>query len=89
MTRIDERFFKEAKTFKALAHPVRVRLLHRLLENDCCVTEAEKCLGISQPNVSQHIRILRLAGIITGERKKTKICYRIADERVRNILRIM
>ena len=89
MIRIDNRSLRQARTFKALAHPVRVRLLRRLLERDCCVHDAEKCLGISQPNVSQHLRVLRLAGIIAGERKKTRICYRIADERVRYILKIM
>ncbi len=77
-----------ARIFKALAHPARVRLLRRLLDEECCVSEVERCLRISQPNVSQHLRILREAGLIRGSRRRTKICYRIADERVRAVLEL-
>jgi len=76
-----------AKIFKALAHPARVRLLHRLMDNECCVSEVEKCLGISQPNVSQHLKILKEAGLIAGTRRKTKICYKIADGRIPRMLK--
>ncbi|MCX6561562.1 MAG: metalloregulator ArsR/SmtB family transcription factor [Candidatus Aminicenantes bacterium] len=77
-----------AKRFKALAHPARLLLVRRLMENERCVSDVEKCLGLSQPNVSQHLRILKEAGIIEGRRERTRICYRIADERVARILKI-
>jgi len=77
-----------ARIFRALAHPARVRLIKRLADAECCVSEVEKCLRISQPNVSQHLRILREAGLIRGSRRRTRICYRIADDRVRRILEI-
>lgn len=81
------KYLRYARTFKALAHPVRIRLLHHLMENECCVSEAKSCLGISQPNVSQHLKILREAGLISGIRRKTRICYRIADGRMHDILK--
>jgi ArsR family transcriptional regulator, zinc-responsive transcriptional repressor len=77
----------EARMFRALAHPARVRLIHRLLEGNCCVSEAEKGLNISQPNVSQHLKILKTAGLIAGERHGAKICYRVIDARAERILR--
>ncbi|MHB8055813.1 MAG: ArsR/SmtB family transcription factor, partial [Candidatus Aminicenantales bacterium] len=77
----------QARMFRALAHPARVRLLHRLLSGDCCVSEAEKCLNISQPNVSQHLKILKTAGLVAGERRGAKICYRLIDARAERILR--
>jgi ArsR family transcriptional regulator len=77
-----------AKRFKALAHPARLLLLRRLMESERCVSDVEKCLGLSQPNVSQHLRILKDAGIIEGRRERTRICYRIADDRIARILRI-
>jgi DNA-binding transcriptional ArsR family regulator len=77
-----------AKRFKALAHPARLLLLRRLMENERCVSDVEKCLGLSQPNVSQHLKILKEAGIIEGRRERTRICYRIADERVSRIIKI-
>ncbi len=75
-----------ARIFKALAHPARVRLLRRLQDEECCVSEVESCLRISQPNVSQHLRILREAGLIRGSRRRTRICYRISDDRVGRLL---
>jgi DNA-binding transcriptional ArsR family regulator len=77
-----------AAIFKALAHPARLLLLGRLMEQERCVSDVERCLGLSQPNVSQHLKILKAAGIIAGRREKTRICYRIADERVERILKI-
>ncbi len=74
--------------FKALAHPARLNLLANLLEKECCVGEIQKCLALPQPNVSQHLGVLRSAGIIEGRRDKNKICYRISDQRVINIMKI-
>jgi DNA-binding transcriptional ArsR family regulator len=78
-----------ARLLKAMAHPARLRLLRRLRDEECCVSEVEKCLRISQPNVSQHLRILREAGLIEGTRRRTRVCYRIADARVRAVLDII
>jgi ArsR family transcriptional regulator len=69
--------------FRALSHPARVRLVEDLMEKECCVGEMQKCLSISQPNVSQHLKVLKEAGIIRGRREKTRICYSIADDNVR------
>ncbi|MCX6566422.1 MAG: metalloregulator ArsR/SmtB family transcription factor [Candidatus Aminicenantes bacterium] len=79
----------QARMFRALAHPARIRLIRRLMEGDCCVSEAEACLKISQPNVSQHLKILKTAGLIVGERRGAKICYRLIDARVERVLRAL
>ena len=81
-----EVYAQASEVFKALAHPSRVRLLHRLIQGDCCVSEIENCLGLSQPNVSQHLKVLKDAGLIQGTRKGTRICYAIADDRVRRVI---
>ena len=78
-----------AVKFQALAHPARVKLVKDLMEKDCCVGEMQKCLSISQPNVSQHLKVLKQAGIIEGRREKTRICYRIADEAMKKALTIL
>jgi ArsR family transcriptional regulator len=59
------------------------------MEQECCVTELEKCLQISQPNVSQHLKVLKKAGILGTKRDKNKICYRIVDEKIVNALKIL
>jgi ArsR family transcriptional regulator len=78
-----------ARELKALAHPARLRILSRLKDGECCVNEAMKCLRISQPNASQHLKALKNAGLIVGRREGTKICYRLADDRITNILNIL
>ena len=78
-----------ARRLKALAHPARLRILARLADSECCVGQATGSLGLSQPNASQHLRALREAGFIVGKREGTRICYRIADERIAALLPIL
>jgi len=73
--------------FKALAHPARLKLMANLMKRECCVGDMQKCLSLSQPNVSQHLGVLKKAGIIVGRREKNKICYRISDDRIIKILK--
>ncbi len=81
--------YKEiSQKFKALSHPARLKLVESLLNQECCVGEIQKCLALSQPNVSQHLNVLKGAKIITGKREKNKICYKISDNRVRKICKI-
>jgi ArsR family transcriptional regulator len=72
--------------FKALAHPARVKLVEDLTERECCVGEIQRCLSISQPNVSQHLKVLKEAGIIKGRREGVNICYSISDNHFRKAL---
>lgn len=81
--------YKEmVRKFKALAHPARLKLVGNLLEQECCVGEIQKGLTLSQPNVSQHLGVLKAAGVIEGRRDKNKICYRISDKKVAEIMKI-
>ena len=82
-------FEATARELKALAHPARLRILARLRDGECCANEAMKCLGISQPNTSQHLKTLRNAGLIAGRREGTKICYRLTGERIAKILNLL
>jgi len=80
--------YKEiSQIFKALAHPSRLRLMENLMKRECCVSEIQKCIDLSQPNVSQHLSVLKEAGLIVGRRERNKICYSISDERITKILK--
>jgi ArsR family transcriptional regulator len=57
------------KTLKALADEKRLKILHMLIANDLCVGALAKQLGISKPAVSQHLQILRKAGLVKGEKR--------------------
>lgn len=82
MTDVSQTHERLAKKFRVLGHPVRIKLLEDLMKKECCVGEIQKGLSVSQPNASQHLKILREAGIIEARRERNKICYRIADNAV-------
>ncbi len=81
-----DRYKETSKLLKALSHPARLKLLANLLKRECCVGEIQECLALSQPNVSQHLGILKRAKIITGTRERNRICYKLTDERIKTIL---
>lgn len=61
---------------KALGHPVRVQILRLLLEREQCVCgEIVDAFPLAQSTVSQHLRVLREAGLIYGETDGPRICY--------------
>ena len=82
MTAVNQKHEKLAKKFRVLGHPVRIKLLEDLMKKECCVGEIQKGLSVSQPNLSQHLRILKEAGLVEARRERNKICYRIADKAV-------
>lgn len=79
---------KLASIFKALACETRLKIVLGLLEKkECNVNLMAEKLGIPQPNVSQHLAILKNLGIIEGYRKGTQICYRIVDKQTEEIMK--
>lgn len=78
-----------AKLFKALADPTRVQLLGLLRSKPGgeCGYDLTGSLGISQPSVSYHAKILHEAGLVTRERRGSWVFYRICEERLAEIRR--
>jgi len=74
------------QVLRAIAHPVRLRMLLGLCEKECNVSGLWKELKISQPLASQHLNRMRLAGLIVGERRGQETCYRVADPRIEKLL---
>jgi DNA-binding transcriptional ArsR family regulator len=74
---------------KALGHPVRLKIVEGLTKDECNVSHIVECLHIPQATVSQHLSILKNAGIIEGERKGTQICYKVINERVKELIKII
>ncbi|HEX6977997.1 MAG TPA: metalloregulator ArsR/SmtB family transcription factor [Alphaproteobacteria bacterium] len=83
-----------ASVFKALGDPARVRILEFLMRPDaeCCSREDRVCacdienmLGLSQPAVSHHMKILVQAGLVTAEKEGRWVYYRIHRRRFREL----
>jgi ArsR family transcriptional regulator len=74
-----------AARFKALADPARVEIVNRLAgANEVCVCRLD--IGLSQPTVSHHLRVLREAGLVEVARKRgTWVYYRLVPEAVEQL----
>jgi len=69
-----------AHMFKALADPVRLRLVSLIGAHqggEVCVCELTEAFELTQPTISHHLKVLREAGIITSERRGTWVYYRL------------
>jgi DNA-binding transcriptional ArsR family regulator len=73
--------------FKALASPVRLTVLVHLMSGGHTVHELVEHLRVSQPLVSQHLRVLRRAGLVQATTAGRERVYTIADEHVTHIVR--
>jgi ArsR family transcriptional regulator len=67
---------KLAGIFKALAHPVRLKIIEHLKKVNCCICgEIVEILPLSQSTVSQHLKQLKQAGLVKGEIEGPRTCY--------------
>ena len=74
----------QAGRMKALGHPVRLGIAMRLAaEPETCACDFADVFGVSQPTISQHLRVLREAGLVTTRRRGTQICYSLDPRAVR------
>lgn len=76
-----------AEIFKALGHPIRLKIVCGLAhKNECNVSIMVEKLGVPQPMVSQHLNILKNAGVISGYKKGTQVCYQLTNETAKKIV---
>lgn len=75
-----------SKIFKALSHPIRIKIVEKLLECERCACDLLEFVEYSQPNLSQHLKILKEAGIVEHRKIGQNIHYRIKNDIVKNIL---
>jgi DNA-binding transcriptional ArsR family regulator len=76
-----------AGLFKLLGDPSRTRILYALLEaGELCVCDIAAAVGVPETSVSQALRLLRTAGVVTGRRAGRMVFYRLADAHVRMLL---
>jgi DNA-binding transcriptional ArsR family regulator len=79
MSAMDDITTLQAEILKTLASPRRLDILHRLAEGPCEVGRLAEELGVAQPNVSQHLAVLRAAGLVEAEREGREVRYRLTD----------
>ncbi|HXV92962.1 MAG TPA: metalloregulator ArsR/SmtB family transcription factor [Pseudonocardia sp.] len=71
---------------RALAAPVRIAIVLQLRESSRCVHDLVDALGVPQPLVSQHLRVLKSAGVVHGERRGREVLYSLVDDHLAHIV---
>ena len=78
----------KAEFFKALAHPVRIRILEILIQGERSVHELQEALGLDQPTVSQQLAVLRAKSIVDTRKEGTAVRYTVRDVTLGELLAI-
>lgn len=76
---IDGVFEKAAELFAVLSTPIRLRIISELCQGEKNVGQLLDQIGVSQPNMSQHLNIMYRSGILGKRRQGAQVFYRIAD----------
>jgi DNA-binding transcriptional ArsR family regulator len=76
----------EVEVFKALGDPTRLKILDLIRNGEKCICEIIPYTGKSQPNISQHLKILRMTGLINERKDGTKIMISISNQRIYEII---
>lgn len=74
------------RIFKALGHPIRYKIVKFLYDGPKCVCKLNENIEFSQANLSQHLKILKEAGIVSSEKVGMNIHYRISNEKIKDII---
>lgn len=78
-----------ARALKAMAHPLRLRILCVIGNAEMSVQEIVAAVGTSQSNVSQHLGILRDKEVLLARRDGNRVYYRVGDERTLQLIGMM
>lgn len=76
----------QAQLFKALMHPTRLAILAVLRDDEHCVCHMEAMLGLRQAHISQHLMVLRDAGLVSDRRDGWNVFYRVARPEIYQVI---
>ena len=81
---------KEAsEALKAMAHPLRLKILCLVGQHELMVQEITEAVGTSQSNISQHLAVMRERGLLASRKEANKVFYRIEDPRILKMIEMM
>ena len=81
-----------SRSFKALSDPVRLRLLSLIASHaggEACVCDLTGAFELTGPTISHHLKVLREAGLVIGERRATWVYYRVEPERLARLSAVL
>lgn len=78
-----------ARALKAISHPLRLKILCVVGDQEVCVQDIVDAVGTSQSNISQHLAILRDKAVLTTRKDANRVYYRVADQRTLQLIVMM
>ena len=85
----DEDIDRASRSIKAMSHPLRLKILCTLGDQEVSVQDIVDQVGTSQSNISQHLAILRDKGILTSRKDANRVFYRVSDSRTLKLICMM
>lgn len=85
----EEHIEQAARAMKAMAHPLRLKILCLLGDREVSVQEIVDGVGTSQSNISQHLAILRDKGVLRARKNANRVYYRVGDPRTLKLVGMM
>lgn len=85
----DEHIETASRALKAIAHPLRLKILCVLGDQEVCVQDIVEAVGTSQSNISQHLAILRDKDVLQTRKDANRVYYRIGDKRTLQLIELM
>jgi DNA-binding transcriptional ArsR family regulator len=85
----DEDIDRASRSLKAMSHPLRLKILCTLSDQEVSVQDIVEQVGTSQSNISQHLAILRDKGILTSRKDANRVFYRVSDNRTLRLIGMM
>ena len=84
-----EHIEQAARALKSISHPLRLKILCVIGDQEACVQEIVEAVGTSQSNISQHLAILREKGILMTRKDANRVYYRVGDGRTLQLIGMM
>ncbi len=85
----EEDIDRASRSLKAMSHPLRLKILCTLGDQEVSVQDIVERVGTSQSNISQHLAILRDKGILASRKDANRVYYRVGDSRTLRLISMM
>lgn len=85
----DDQIDQTSKAMKAMSHPLRLKIIAILGNQEVSVQDIVEQVGTSQSNISQHLAIMREKGVVRTRKDANRVFYRVGDARTLEVLKMM
>jgi len=85
----DDQIEQTSRAMKAMSHPLRLKIISVLEDQEVSVQDIVDKVGTSQSNISQHLAIMRDKGVLRTRKDANRVYYRVGDIRTLEVLKMM